>query len=451
MNNRALRTLSPVVVRLTSLVSLALALFAPVPAVAQEPTADGAGTGSDAFLESVAGAQAISLGMLELRPRQPGAKPLPAELLTVLEQDLTLPGRFRLLRSPRIDSAAWVAENALSFLHGQYAWKGDSSLVLELYLTDLISMEVVEGVSRVYTVKLSQSRRAIHDFADRVVQQFYGEEGVASTRLLFVRKSGKGKEIWMSDYDGANAREVTHHGSISILPDWSPDGETVYYTSFIDGHPNLWARSRKDAQSRRLLPAVVQGYGPRVSPDGRMVAFTHQEAGGNDLWLLDLATGRRERLTYHRASETSPDWAPDGWTLAFTTDRGGRPQIYRMQRDGSGEERLTFLPTYVDGADWSPAGDRLAFCAMVGGKLQLHVQDMLTNEVVQLTEGNFDNESPSWSPDGRMITFSSNRSGTSQIYLIRPDGTGLTQVTKSGSNSSPRWSPRPRDNSGEQP
>ena len=48
-----------------------------------------------------------------------------------------------------------------------------------------------------------------------------------------------------------------------------------------------------------------------------------------------------------------------------------------------------------------------------------------------------------WSPDGTKIAFSSDRNGISyDIYLMRPDGSGVTPITNSlGTDASPKWRP----------
>jgi TolB protein len=60
-----------------------------------------------------------------------------------------------------------------------------------------------------------------------------------------------------------------------------------------------------------------------------------------------------------------------------------------------------------------------------------------------VTDGRSSDEyDPYFSPDGQWIAFSSSRGGRFEIWLVRPDGTGLTQLT-SGPNGKnlPAWSP----------
>jgi TolB protein len=49
-------------------------------------------------------------------------------------------------------------------------------------------------------------------------------------------------------------------------------------------------------------------------------------------------------------------------------------------------------------------------------------------------------QQPGWSPDNNWIAFVSDRSGHNEIWLVHPNGTGLTQLTSSAAISQqPSW------------
>src|SRR5438034_1175517 len=61
----------------------------------------------------------------------------------------------------------------------------------------------------------------------------------------------------------------------------------------------------------------------------------------------------------------------------------------------------------------------------------------------RLTDNYLPDFQPSWSPDGRSIAFTSIRTGLSQIYRMRADGTRQRRLTHAfGNCDSPAWSPR---------
>src|SRR5437773_6379084 len=98
---------------------------------------------------------------------------------------------------------------------------------------------------------------------------------------------------------------------------------------------------------------------------------------------------------------TRPSYAPDGREVAFwTTWRGGH-QIWAVSR--------------------------------VDGRLRPIAADAET-KIVQLE--------PAWSPTGSWIALASNRAGNFDIWLVRPDASGLTQLTTDrATDDQPAWSP----------
>lgn len=51
------------------------------------------------------------------------------------------------------------------------------------------------------------------------------------------------------------------------------------------------------------------------------------------------------------------------------------------------------------------------------------------------------NYHPQWSPRGDLIVFDSNRDGATHIWVMKPDGSDVVRLTRTGNNSHPSWSP----------
>ena len=71
----------------------------------------------------------------------------------------------------------------------------------------------------------------------------------------------------------------------------------------------------------------------------------------------------------------------------------------------------------------------------------IHVVSARGGRTRRLSDGGVD-DLPAWSPDGRQIAFSSRRGDTSQIYVMRSDGSAERRLTTGpGSATDPAWSP----------
>ena len=63
------------------------------------------------------------------------------------------------------------------------------------------------------------------------------------------------------------------------------------------------------------------------------------------------------------------------------------------------------------------------------GLTQIYVRDMASGEEKALTDNTSSNSDPQWSTDGSKIYFTSNRSGSTQLWSMNPDGSGAKQIT----------------------
>jgi TolB protein len=83
-------------------------------------------------------------------------------------------------------------------------------------------------------------RLAAHRFADDIVETVTGHKGIASTRIAFASSRTGRKEIYTADYDGANVRQLTRDGTISVAPALAPDGSKLAYTGYQSGYADIY-------------------------------------------------------------------------------------------------------------------------------------------------------------------------------------------------------------------
>ncbi len=283
-----------------------------------------------------------------------------------------------------------------------------------------------------------------HDIANEIVRVLTGEKGIFRTKIAYIKKIRNAKELFIADYDGANERQLTHTGSINLSPAFSPDGKEIYFTSYMDGDPQLYKVTIANGKITRVAsyPGIIAA--PAVSPDGQEIACVLTKDGNSEIYVLDTKGRIIKRLTYHWAIDTSPTWSPDGRFIAFSSDRSGYPQIYIMNSDGLDVHRLTYTGGYNDSPVWSHRSDRIVFVSRTkSGRFDIASIDTSGTDYRILTEVGM-NENPHFSPDGKHIIFTSTRLGSPDIYTMDVTGRKQRRLTKTGTCSNPAWGPIPR-------
>lgn len=337
-----------------------------------------------------------------------------------------------------------VSANFLAF---GYAAEQDGQLVLFGYLFN-VAMEEVSAAQifgKIYNGPLSDegARKVAHEFATDILKHF-GVESLAGSKIYFVSGRSGTKEIWSMDYDGSNQKQVTYYKTLTTMPNVSPDGTRLAFTSYLTGGPQIVVHSLESGKrvtfynQRASLNATAS-----FSPDGKRIIYSSSASGFPQLYVANADGGNFQRLTNTKAIEVEPKINPKtGQEIVFVSGRGGLQQIYRMNIDGADVQRLTSGEGEASNPSWNPAGTHIAFAWTRGydpGNWNIFIMDVATREFVQLTRGAGRNENPSWSPDGRHIVFSSNRGGSSQIWTMLANGTQLRQLTSAGANEKPVW------------
>jgi TolB protein len=398
---------------------------------------------------SESGARQVSLAVPPFRTdSSPALEKAAAVLTDTLRDDLAFSGYFNLVNpkyysyvtdysEKRVQHKDWLGIGAESLVLGKAADE-EGKLVVDGRLYDNRQEQLVMG--KRFRGEPDMVRSIAHRLGDEIVRQFTGQPGIFHTRIAFVSQVGKGKEIFVMDYDGDRIKKLTGNGSLNLNPAWSPDGSQIAFLSYRSGKPELLILSSKGDLRRAYPQKGDLNLAPDWSPDGQRIAFAGSREGNSDIFVLTVATGSLLRLTNNPALDTSPSWSPNGREIAFVSDRSGNPQVYLMDAEGTNVRRLTYEGSWNDLPAWSPKGDRIAYCSRLEGHFDIFVRDLASQKTARLTTGTGNNEDPRWSPDGRHIVFASDRAGNYDIYEMDMDGGNPRRITRGGNSFNPDWS-----------
>jgi TolB protein len=415
------------------------------------------------------GVQKVKLAVPEFK----SASPLEQTFHQVLMDDLSYSGivdmvspSFYPVNVPSVpnelDPGQWSQSpaNAMMVAFGNLTASG-TSLSLAGYLYDVRQTPAQSVLEKIYNADATENgaRVLAHEFADDIISRLSsGVPGIAQTKIAFVSSRSGHKEIWVMDYDGANQQQLTHLGTISLTPRWSPDDSHIAFTCFepyrkiVSAQICMYSMLTNRLISFPRFPGTNSS--PAWSPDGNQLAFMASVQGDPEVYVTDAFGRHMHRLTYTTGVSTSPTWNPKtGNQIIFVSDRDGLPDLFEMNSDGSNTTKIPLsaatgvaaadLPAtgYVVDPAWSPNGELLAFSwRRPAGNYDIYVMDLASHQLIELTRDSGENERPSWAPDDRHIVFESTRSGSLQIWSMLADGSEARQLTTVGRNESPNWS-----------
>jgi Tol biopolymer transport system component len=184
------------------------------------------------------------------------------------------------------------------------------------------------------TAKIPQPERLIASTARDVFPQ-YSPDG---TRLAFYSyRSGIG-QVWISDSEGGQARQITFvKQGQAATPHWSPDGHTLAIDFNETGLSEIYTISPNGGAMKSLTERLDVNFGTTWSRDGRWMYFVSKRSGRSEIWKMLDGGGPATQITHNGG--TGPVESFDGNTLYFSKETGNG-SIWKMPAGGGPEEQL---------------------------------------------------------------------------------------------------------------
>lgn len=218
--------------------------------------------------------------------------------------------------------------------------------------------------------------------------------------------------------------------------DISPDGTKIAYLSFMNNQRNVMVRSVKaggTATQRTFRNVGSFSFGP----DGKLYfSDINKTKNGSNAYICSVNANSGSIMNQHTngfVSDINPVMSNDGKILFFVRNSGTGPSIWSLEKDGT----LTlcakgYNPTLVKDSNTS------FYCVRntSDGRSEIWFVDFVKGqESLVLSDRTKSFTNPRLSPDGKWLVCVGNSvSSISQkqnldIYVVRTDGTHLTQLT----------------------
>jgi len=177
---------------------------------------------------------------------------------------------------------------------------------------------------------------------------------------------GEQDDLWIIEVSSGNSSRFTFDPSADDTALWSPDGNTIYFSSNRNGAFDIFEKpANGTSEEKLLLKSADTKWVDDVSRDGRFLIYDVSDPKTRyDLWLLPLFGDRKpEPFLKTEFNETHAQFSPDMRWIAYASDESSRPEIYVRSFPAAGGGKWQISTAGGDTPQWSRDGKELFYIA----------------------------------------------------------------------------------------
>ncbi len=250
-------------------------------------------------------------------------------------------------------------------------------------------------------------------------------------------------EIFVMNPDGSGKKNISRWKGVDWV--YYAYGDKIYFVSDRDaGHRqfHLYEMDANGENVRKISRFLLVDSWLSSRKNGQeFVVCSDKDGAGHELYLIDRNGVELARLTNNAYYENDPAFSPDGRRIVFRSKRSGHGELWMMDASGGEQRRLTRYPEdddtlrdkrgYHAGPPvWEPNRDLISFCSKRNGNYSIFTVKPDGSGLAQVTPDGRDEMWHDWSPDGRWLAFDGTQDGKNyDIYLRSADGGEIKRLT----------------------
>lgn len=201
-------------------------------------------------------------------------------------------------------------------------------------------------------------------------------------KMVFVSDRTGTRQLWLADSDGTEVRQLTYFAGPTVgSPHWAPDNRRIVFDASWHGHSAIWLIDADGNNLHRLNNSVVREYLPNWSRDGQWVYYLSLQEGKDQLWKQRPESGEAQLIINESCFDAVE--SPIDHLLYCQRPRGG---IWQMPLGGG---PLTPVPELIEARParyWTLVGDNLYFLRQEQAPRELDVLNLRTRQIRKLVE-----------------------------------------------------------------
>jgi len=258
----------------------------------------------------------------------------------------------------------------------------------------------------------------------------YGISGVtADSGTMIGVEAEQLTSMWVGpDGDASRARQITSQEQGWIGMDlswssWTTDGK-ILYNSNATGNFDIWITNADGSDKKQLTFDPSFDVSPVMTPDGRYIVFASNRAGtssGWDLWRMDADGGNPKQLA-NNIEDIGAQCSPDGRWVVYAGLTDGKAALWKVPIEGGDPVRMgdaCYTPAVSPAGRWIACIDQnehsdshISIIPFQGGKPIKLLDDPQRSPGLRIR----------WMPDSRAISYVQTRGDVANIWSQPIDG-----------------------------